>query len=131
MMRYVFACLLTIVVGAFAGVDIAKAASIVGSWKGNGSVRLTSGQVEGLRCRIRYEQGSGRTVVLYVTCAHSNGTFEVSGRIVKLSNSYYSGRLYSEQYGTAGNVGIRVNGNRQTLKAKSSKGSATVILTKQ
>ena len=130
-MRYVFACLLTIVVGAFAGVDIAKAASIVGSWSGGGSVKLTSGQVENVRCRIRYEQGSGRTVVLYVTCAHSNGTFQVSGRIVKLGNSNYSGRLYSEQYGTAGAVSISVRGNRQTLKAKSSKGTATVMLTKQ
>ena len=130
-MRYVFACLLTIVVGAFAGVDIAKAASIVGSWSGGGSVKLTSGQVEKVRCRIRYEKGSGRTVVLYVKCAHSNGSFQVSGRIVKLSNSYYSGRLYSEQYGTAGDVGVSVSGNRQTVTAKSSKGTATVMLTKQ
>ncbi len=131
MMRYVFACLLTMVVGAFAGVDVAKAASIVGSWSGGGSVKMTSGQVEKVRCRIRYEKGSGRTVVLYVKCAHSNGTFQVSGRIVKLSNSYYSGRLYSEQYGTAGDVGVSVSGNRQTVTAKSSKGTATVILTKQ
>ena len=130
-MRYVFACLLTMVVGAFAGVDVAKAASIVGSWSGGGSVKLTSGQVEKVRCRIRYEKGSGRTVVLYVKCAHSNGSFQVSGRIVKLSNSYYSGRLYSEQYGTAGDVGVSVSGNRQTVTAKSSKGTATVILTKQ
>ncbi len=130
-MRYVFACLLTMVVGAFAGVDVAKAASIVGSWSGGGSVKMTSGQVEKVRCRIRYEKGSGRTVVLYVKCAHSNGTFQVSGRIVKLSNSYYSGRLYSEQYGTAGDVGVSVSGNRQTVTAKSSKGTATVILTKQ
>ena len=130
-MRYVFACLLTIIVGAFAGVDVAKAASIVGSWSGGGSVKLMSGQVEKVRCRIRYEKGSGRTVVLYVKCSHSNGSFQVSGRIVKLSNSYYSGRLYSEQYGTAGDVRISLNGNRQTLTAKSSKGTATVILTKQ
>jgi len=130
-MRYIFACLLTIIVGAFAGVVIAKEAPIAGSWAGGGSVKLTSGQVAKIRCRIRYEKGSGRTVVLYVSCAHSNGTFEVSGRIVKLNNNYYSGRLYSEQYGTAGDVSISVSGNRQTVKAKSSKGMATVILTKQ
>ncbi|MHA1165256.1 MAG: hypothetical protein ACTSP0_06695 [Alphaproteobacteria bacterium] len=130
-MRYILACLLAMVFGAFAGADGAKAAPITGSWKGNGSVRLTSGQVEKLRCRIRYEQGSGRTVVLYVSCAHANGTFKVSGRIVKMSNSYYSGRLYSEQYGTAGDVGVKVSGNRQTVKAKSSKGTATLLLMKQ
>ncbi len=130
-MRYIFTCLLMMVVGGFAGANVAKAASIAGSWSGGGSVKLSSGQVEKVSCRIRYEQGSGRTFVLYVTCAHSNGTFQVSGRIVKLSNSRYSGRLYSEQYGTAGDVGISVSGNRQTVKAKSSKGTATVMLTKK
>lgn len=130
-MRYVLVCLLTMAAGAFAGADVAKAASIIGSWKGNGSVRLTSGQVERIRCRMRYEQGSGRTVVLYITCAHANGTFEVSGRIVKISNSSYSGRLYSEHYNTAGDVRITVRGNRQTLKAISAKGTATVFLTRQ
>lgn len=130
-MRYIFAYLLAMVVGGFSGLDVAKASSIAGSWIGGGSVKLTSGQVKEVRCRIRYEQGSGRTVVLYVSCAHSNGNFQVSGRIVKMSNSRYSGRLYSEQYGTAVDVGISVSGNRQTVKATSSKGSATVILTKQ
>ena len=130
-MRYVLVCLLALGFGAFPSAIAAKAASIAGSWKGNGTARLTSGRVERIRCRIHYEQGSGKTIVLHVTCAHTNGTFEVSGRIVKLSNSYYSGRLYSDQYSVAGDVSISVSGNRQSLMAKSSKGSATVILTKQ
>lgn len=131
MMRYVITCLLALLISSFAGVDVAKAASIAGSWKGKGSVRLTNGRVESIRCGIRYEEGSGRTVVLYVTCAHANGTFKVSGRIVKRSNTYYAGRLYSEQYGTAGDVGITVNGSRQSVKATSDKGTASLILTKR
>lgn len=130
-MRYVFACLLAIAFGAFAGAEAAKAAPIAGSWSGNGAVKLNSGDVENVRCRIRYENSTGRTVVLHVTCAHSNGTFKVSGRIVKLNESRYSGRLYSDQYGVAGNVSVSVSGSRQTLTAKSPKGSATVTLTRQ
>ena len=130
-MRHIVAFLLTLIVGGFSVEAVAKTAPIAGSWAGNGSVKLKTGQIEKVRCRIKYEKGSGRTVVLYVTCAHANGTFQVSGRVVKKSNTYYTGRLYSEQYGTAGDVGITVSGNRQTVKAKSEQGTATVILNRQ
>jgi len=131
MMRHVIVFLLTLIVGGVSGEVVAKASPIAGSWAGSGSVKLNTGQIEKVRCRIKYELGSGRTVVLYVTCAHANGTFKVSGRVVKRSSSYYAGRLYSEQYGTAGDVGITVSGNRQTIKAKSKQGTATVILRRQ
>ncbi|MDH3579988.1 MAG: hypothetical protein OEM91_05100 [Hyphomicrobiales bacterium] len=131
-MRYVLLCLLTFTFGTLLGEHAANAASIEGNWSGSGTVRLTEGGTEAVRCRIRYEKGSGRTFVLHVTCAHSNGTFKVSGRIVQLSGgNRYSGRLYSDQYSVAGDVGISVSGTRQTLTAKSKKGSATVKLTKQ
>lgn len=130
-MRYVLMCLLVFTFGSLTGEHAANAASIEGSWSGSGTVRLTEGGTEAVRCRIRYEKGSGRTFVLHVTCAHSNGTFKVSGRIVQLNGSQYSGRLYSDQYSVAGDVGISVSGTRQTLTAKSKKGSATVKLTKQ
>lgn len=131
MMRHVIVFLLTLIVGGISGGVVAKAAPIAGSWAGNGSVKLKTGQTEKVRCRIRYENGSGRTVVLYVTCSHANGIFKVSGRVVKINGTYYTGRLYSEQYGTAGDVGITVKGNRQTVKAKSTQGVATVILNRQ
>lgn len=130
-MRYVFTCLFVLALGAFQSADIAKAASIEGSWSGGGTVKLTSGGVEKVRCRIRYEKGTGRTFVIHVTCSHANGSFRVSGRVVKLSASSYSGSLYSDQYSVSGDVGIRVNGTRQTVTAKSSKGTATVSLTKR
>ncbi len=130
-MRYVLVCLLAFTFGLSLGEHAAQAASIEGSWSGSGTVRLTEGGVERVRCRIRYEKGSGRTFTLHVTCAHSNGTFRVSGRIVQLSGNKYSGRLYSEQYSVAGDIGISVSGSRQTLTAKSTKGTATVKLTKQ
>ena len=130
-MRYVFTCLLVLAFGAFQGASSANSASIEGTWNGGGTVKLAAGGVEKVRCRMRYEKGTGRTFVIHVTCSHANGTFRVSGRIVKLSASRYSGRLYSDQYSVSGDVGIRVSGNRQTVTAKSAKGTATVTLTKR
>ena len=130
-MRYVLVCLLALAFAAFGAADAAMAASIEGSWSGGGTVRLTSGKVEAVRCRIRYEKSTGRTFVVHVNCAHAGGTFQTSGRVVELSESRYSGRMYSDQYAVSGDVAVSVSGNRQTVKANSAKGTATVMLAKQ
>lgn len=130
-MRYILSSLLAVMLGMVMLVDTAAAAPITGAWRGNGLVKLTSGHAERIRCRIRYEKGSGRTFVVHVSCAHAHGTFQTSGRVVKLSNTRYTGRLYSEQHDVAGDVSISVNGSKQHIRATSSKGSATVTLTRQ
>ncbi|MDA7948139.1 MAG: hypothetical protein MPJ78_11770 [Hyphomicrobiaceae bacterium] len=130
-MRYLLSSVFAVLLGMALTIDTAGAASITGAWRGNGLVKLTSGKAERIRCRIRYEEGSGRTFVVHVSCAHAHGTFQTSGRVVKLSNTRYTGRLYSEQHDVAGDVSISVNGRKQHIKATSSKGSATVTLTRQ
>ena len=130
-MRYVFACLLAVIFTMSTGSDAAKAGSIAGAWSGEGLVSLTTGQSEKIRCRLRYEESSGRTLVVHVTCSHAHGVFKTTGRVVKLSNTRYSGRLYSEQHDVAGQVTISVNGRSQKVRATSSKGSATVNLTRR
>lgn len=111
--------------GAFA------AASVVGAWAGGGNVKLTSGHVEPVRCNIRYEESTGNTFVVYVRCAHANGTFQQSGRIVRRGANSYSGHIYSDQYKVAGAVTIRVSGNRQTITATSDKGTASLTLNRR
>jgi len=130
-MRYIFSSLFALALAVLIVPDAAKAASIAGGWRGDGLVHLKSGRAEKIRCRIRYEKSSGRTLVVHVTCAHAHGVFKTSGRIVKLSNTRYSGRLYSEQFDVAGNVTVNVRGNRQSVRATSSKGWASVNLTRQ
>lgn len=130
-MRYIFACLFVSVLSFAAVPEAAQAGSITGAWQGDGLVKLTSGRAEKIRCRLQYEAGSGRTFVVQVTCSHANGIFRTTGRIVKLSDSRYSGRLYSEQHDVAGEVSINVNGSRQLIRAVSSKGTATVNLTRR
>lgn len=130
-MRYGFAFLIALAVGTSMVAAPANAGSIVGAWRGDGLVNLKSGNSEPIRCRLQYEEGSGRTFVVHVTCSHANGIFKTSGRIVKLSDTRYSGRLYSEQHDVAGQVSISVNGSRQVIKASSSKGTAIVNVTRQ
>ncbi len=115
-------------------VTSATAASILGSWSGRGSVTLIpSGHVEPVSCRVSYEKGDdrGRTFVLHATCATTAGTFEQTGRVVKLSSSKYTGRLYSGQYDVTGDVTVSVSGSRQTVIVTSSKGKGKFKLRKR
>lgn len=130
-MRFVVAFITVVTIGLFTGITGSHAAGLAGTWAGGGTVKLKTGQVEKVRCRIRYEEGSGRTFVIHANCSHANGTFQQSGRIVKRSSSSYSGSLYSDQYSLSGNINISVSGNRQTLSAKSAKGSARITLVKK
>jgi hypothetical protein len=130
-MRFFLGFAMAMAIGLFTGITDTSAAAIKGTWAGGGTVKLNTGQVERVRCRIRYEESSGRTFVIYANCSHANGTFQQSGRIVKRSSTSYSGSLYSDQYSISGDLLISVSGNRQTISAKSSKGSAKIVLTKQ
>ena len=115
-------------------VTSATAASIRGSWSGRGTVTLIpSGHVEPVSCRVNYEKGDdrGRTSVLHATCASTAGTFVQTGRVVKLSSSKYTGRLYSGFYDVEGEVSISVRGTRQTVIVTSSKGKGKFNLRKR
>jgi len=110
------------------------AASLIGYWKGRGSVTLIpSGQVETVTCRVSFEKGDdrGKTFMLYATCATTAGTFEQTGRVVKRSPSRYTGRLYSGLYDVTGDISISVRGSRQTVTVTSTKAKGKFSLTKR
>lgn len=109
----------------------ARADSLSGAWSGSGTVRLKSGQVEKVRCRVSYSKSTGKTYLLTARCAHSAGTFAQTGRVVQISGTRFRGRLYSEQYQATGNVVIAISGGRQTISVSSPKGSARFALAKR
>lgn len=131
-MRIIPAALLAVALSAPLATSASAAANILGNWKGRGSVKLTSGQVEPVSCSIKYEAGdtTGKTFVLHATCATTAGTFKQSGRVVQRSGSSYSGRLYSDQYSVSGDVSVSVSGSNQTLRVSSPKGSGNLSLQK-
>jgi hypothetical protein len=132
-MRIIPAAVLVLALGMPVATSASAAANIIGSWSGRGSVRLTTGQVEPVSCRISYEKGDkkGKTFVLSATCATTAGTFAQSGRVSKRGSSSYSGSLYSDQYAVSGKLSISVSGSSQTVRVSSSKGSGSLKLRKQ
>lgn len=125
-MRFVLACLLTVGLTVFS--DGARADPLVGNWGGGGTIRLTNGALEKVSCRIRYEDGGGKTFVLSATCATTAGTIKQSGRVVKRSGSRYTGRLYNDEYSVSGDVSVSLSGGNQTIRVSSSKGTGNISL---
>ena len=129
-MRILPAAVLATILSSLTITDTASAQSIVGSWAGRGTVRLTSGQVEPVSCRVSYSKGdsAGRTFTVNATCASTGGTFALYGRVSKRSASSYRGSLYGQQSTVSGKISISLRGNSQTVSAKSSKGTGSLNL---
>lgn len=132
-MRIIPTALLAMILGLPIATSASAAANIIGSWKGSGSVKLTSGQVEPVSCRVSYSKGdaTGKTFVLNAKCSHTGGTFNQSGRVSKRGGSSYKGSLYSDQYAVSGSVTITVRGASQTISVSSSKGKGSLTLRRQ
>ena len=129
-MRVFCAASLAFALGMLPIANAAAAPSIVGSWSGRGTVRLTSGQVEPVSCRVRYEKGdsAGRTFVFNAKCAASAGTFLLYGRISKRSANTYRGSIFNDQSRVSGKLSISLSGNSQTVRATSSRGTGSIRL---
>ncbi len=129
-MRFIPAVALALVLGLGAASSAAEAASILGSWSGRGTVKLNTGQVEPVSCRVRYEKGdsAGRTFTLNATCAAAAGTFSIYGRISQRGATSYRGVLFSEQSTMAGNVDITLRGNSHTARVRNDRGTGQVTL---
>lgn len=129
-MRIVPAAALALTLGLLTATSAASAASIVGSWSGRGTVRLTSGQVEPVSCRVRYEKGdsAGKTFVVNATCAATAGTFVLYGRVSKRAASSYRGSLFSEQHTLSGKIAISISGNSQSVRVSGERGTGSVKL---
>lgn len=108
----------------------AQADAIVGNWSGSGTVRHDGG-TDAVRCRVSYNKGTGRTYEVYANCAHPNGTFKQSGRVVDRGGNRYTGRVYSDQYQVTGSVTVSVRGNSQSISVNSPRGSAKLTLRRQ
>jgi len=132
-MRIFSAAILALTLAMLTAPSVASAASLTGSWGGRGTVRLNSGQLEAIRCRVSYAKGdsAGRTYVLNAKCATTAGTFELYGRVSKRSANVYRGSLYGEQSTVSGKITISLRGNSQNVSVSNPQGSGSIRLNRR
>ncbi|MGB9117945.1 hypothetical protein [Bradyrhizobium sp.] len=124
----------------FAGFD--------GAWSGNGTVSLSDGSTERIRCRADYKvNGTGQGLKQTLRCASDSYKFDLSSDVAsqgdRISGNWNeaSRNIFGNLQGTAGggkidllveapgftaNLMLRTNGNRQTVQI-SSKGDIRAV----
>lgn len=106
----------------------AAAASIEGSWIGSGTFAYR-GNVDQLRCRVRYTKSSEKSYAVSSVCAIENRRYEINGRVTNTGGNRYRGAV------TSGNERGRVimvhRGNQQSVTVTSPSGSAKLTLSRR
>jgi hypothetical protein len=119
--------------GPFAGFN--------GAWSGNGTVALSDGTTERIRCKADYKvDGTGLGLKQSLHCASDSYKFDLSSNVTsngdRISGSWSeaSRNIFGNLQGTAGggqievfveasgfaaNLTLRTNGNRQTVQISS------------
>jgi autotransporter translocation and assembly factor TamB len=117
----------------FAGFD--------GAWSGTGTVALSDGSIERIRCKASYKvDGTGKALKQSLQCASDSYKFDLSSDVVsngeRISGNWSeaSRNVNGDLQGTAGggqievfvqangfaaNLTLRTNGNRQTVQISS------------
>ena len=93
--------------------------ALAGSWSGGGTITMSSGAKERIRCRARYDvAGSGSNLGLTLRCASDSYNFELQSN-ASYSNGAVSGTWSEttrgvggsiEGSGNAGQIKVRVSG---------------------
>lgn len=119
--------------GPFAGFD--------GSWSGNGTVSLSDGSNEAIRCRATYKvDGTGKGLKQTLRCASDSYKFELASDVTSQGDrisgnwSEASRNIFGNLQGTAGggqievfveasgfaaNITLTTRGNKQTVQISS------------
>jgi hypothetical protein len=92
-------------------------ASLPGSWSGNGTIIMSSGEKERIRCQAEYRLESRTNVQLQLTCASDSYRFELQSNTVAVDQTL-AGTWSELTRRVAGQVVGRVVGNRIEIRAE-------------
>lgn len=118
----------------FASAHASRAATtpfsaMAGVWSGGGTLTMSSGTQERLRCRAQYGVGaSGNDLKLNIRCASESYNFDLAGQ-VEYQGGAISGSWSEASRNAAGTISGRANGDHIVAAARGSTFSANLSLT--
>jgi hypothetical protein len=114
-----------------AGIARAESSSLVGSWRGSGSISFASGSRERAQCRAHFAKTGATSYRMSATCATASAKVDQSARLTKIGARTYVGSFYNQQYNTGGRIRITVSGRRQSVHLAGEAGTAEFTLRKR
>ena len=101
---------------------------MAGSWSGGGTITLSDGNRERLRCRSTYTpDASGSSMGLALTCASDSYKFDLSSNVT-YSDGQISGNWNETTHGVAGNISGTANGGNIDARVDGSTFAAFVVI---
>jgi len=89
--------------------------SLAGSWRGPGTVKLTGGQTESIKCKAYYTNKSGGSVLgLAILCGSASVKIDMRANL-EYSGGKVTGTWEERQFNAAGTVSGSASSNKITL----------------
>jgi hypothetical protein len=102
---------------------------MAGTWSGGGTLTLSSGTRERLRCRAHHAVGrGGKSLSLSIRCASDSYRFELASNVVERRGRIY-GRWSEASNGVSGTVSGHAAGHRVRAVARSDSFTAGLAMT--
>jgi hypothetical protein len=89
-------------------------AHLAGSWSGAGTVKMTEGASERIKCKAVYEVPGGPTVTIRLTCASDTYKIELSGTLQERDGTI-TGSWSEATRKVEGSLSGRISGNQIVL----------------
>jgi hypothetical protein len=106
--------------GPFAGFD--------GSWNGSGTVTMSDGSSERIRCRATYRVDGGNALAQTLRCASDSYKFDLSSNVTSQGNNV-SGRWSEASRGIEGQLNGRAGGGQIDVFVEAAGFAANITLT--
>lgn len=103
-------------------------AMIIGAWAGSGTIKLTEGGTERIRCKASYDAVSSSNVTLNLTCASDSYKFVLLGNMQASNTGSISGNWTEQTRSVAGVVSGNVTANHIAVTTSGAL-NATLALT--
>lgn len=103
-------------------------ASLPGSWSGSGTITMSSGTKERIRCQATYRLESRTKVDLRLTCASDSYRFELQSDTIAFDQTL-SGTWTELTRRVSGRITGRIAGDRINIRAESQTFSALLSMT--
>lgn len=114
---FVFSLLFFVSPGLAQRGDDGVFANMPGSWSGSGTIALSSGTKERIRCKARYDLVFRNDVRLEITCASDSYKFQLQGEVVATGHDL-SGTWSEMTRGVAGKIVGTISGDHIKARAE-------------
>ena len=111
------------------GAAVTPFTAMAGVWSGDGTITMSSGTQERLRCRAQYGvRGGGNDLQLNLRCASESYNFDLSGN-AEYQDGTISGSWSESTRNAAGTISGRATGDHIVAAARGNNFSANLSLT--